>query len=134
MRASLALLALIIIGSLGAGRLQFAAYGWLGPAVVIVFCLGAVSLARLFTTACGTVDRDSFAIVIEVAVKNGLLALLVLTSMFPSHRLEQAGDDAHMIAAAHDGCIFVVLFYSGVALVTGILAALRRKRKAPAPN
>lgn len=133
-RASLVLLALIIIGSLGAGRLQFAAYGWLGPAVIIVFCLGAVTLARLFTTACGTADRDAFAIVIEVAVKNGLLALLVLTSMFPSHRLAQAGADADLIAAAHDGCIFVVLFYSGVALITGILAALRRRRKTLAPS
>lgn len=127
-RASLVLLALIIIGSLGAGRLQFAAYGWLGPAIIIVFCLGAVSLARLFATACGTVDRDSLAIVIEVAVKNGLLALLVLTSMFPAHRLAQAGPNAQMIAAARDGCIFVVLFFSGVALITGILSALRWRR------
>jgi len=127
-RASLVLLALIIVGSLGAGRLQFAAYGWLGPAIIIVFCVGAIYLARLFAYACGTVDRDSFAIVIEVAVKNGLLALLILTSMFPAHMLAQAGPDAQMIAAARDGCIFVVLFFSGVALVTGILTALRRRR------
>ena len=128
-RTSLGLLALIIIGSLGAGRLQFAAYGWLGPAIVIVFCLGAVALARLLAYACGTVDRDAFAIVIEVAVKNGLLALLIVTSMFPIHRLTAvAGPDAHLIAAARDGCIFVVLFFSGVALVTGILSALRRRK------
>jgi len=128
-RASLVLLALIIIGSLGAGRLQFAAYGWLGPAFIIVFCLGAVALARLFAYASGTVDRDSFAIVIEVAVKNGLLALLIITSMFPAHRMAaEAGPNAQMIAAAHDGCIFVVLFFSGVALITGILTALRRRR------
>jgi bile acid:Na+ symporter, BASS family len=127
-RASLVLLALIIIGSLGAGRLQFAAYGWLGPAIIIVFCLGAVILARLLATACGTGQRDSLAIVIEVAVKNGLLALLILTSMFPSHILAAAGPDAQMIAAARDGCIFVVLFFSGVALATGILSALRWRR------
>lgn len=132
-RASLALLALIIVGSLGAGRLKFAAYGWLGPAAVIVFCIGAVVLARLFAHLCGTVERDSFAIVIEVAVKNGLLALLVLTSMFPAHVLAEAGPDAHMIAAARDGCIFVVLFFSGVALATGIVSALH-SRKVLAPG
>ncbi|GFO81162.1 MAG: hypothetical protein A49_07890 [Methyloceanibacter sp.] len=114
-RASLGLLALIIVGSLGAGRLKFAAYGWLGPAAVIVFCIGAVVLARLFAHVCGTVERDTFAIVIEVAVKNGLLALLVLTSMFPNHMLAEAGPDAYLIAAARDGCMFVVLFFSGVA-------------------
>ncbi len=127
-RASLVLLAMIIIGSLGAGRLQFASYGWLGPAIVLVFCLGAVLLARLLATACGTVERDSLAIVIEVAVKNGLLALLIVTSMFPAHRLAQAGPDAQMIAAARDGCIFVVLFFSGVALATGMLTALRARK------
>jgi BASS family bile acid:Na+ symporter len=126
MRSSLVLLALIIIGSLGAGRLQFAAYGWLGPAAIVVFCLGAVYMARLFAYAWGTPPRDSLAIVIEVVVKNGLLALLVLTSMFPSHRL--AGPNAEMIAAAHDGCIFVVLFFSGVALAAGMVSALRRRK------
>jgi BASS family bile acid:Na+ symporter len=128
-RASLCLLALIIIGSLGAGRLQFAPYGWLGPAIIIVFCIGAVYLARFAAYACGMVRRDSLAIIIEVAVKNGLLALLVLTSMFPSHMLTaQAHPEAQMIAAARDGCIFVVLFFSGIALITGIVSALRSRR------
>lgn len=128
-RASLCLLALIIVGSLGAGRLQFEAYGWLGPAVIAVFCLGAVYLTRLFTNACGTAERDSFAIVIEVAIKNALLALLVLTSMFPSHMLtSQAGPEAQVIAAARDGCIFVVLFFSGIALITGMVSAFRWRK------
>ncbi len=133
-RASLVLLALIIIGSLGAGRLQFAAYGWLGPAVIIVFCLGAVILARLFARACGTAERDAFAIVIEVAIKNGLLALLIITSMFPARMMAALdGPHAQMIVAARDGCIFVVLFFSGVGLVIGMLSALRwRKILAPA--
>jgi hypothetical protein len=38
-----------------------------------------------------------------------------------------------MIVAARDGCIFVVLFFSGVGLVIGMLSALRwRKILAPA--
>lgn len=130
-RASLVLLALIIIGSLGAGRLQFEAYGWLGPATILVFCIGAVYMSRAFAHACGTAEQDSFAIVIEIAIKNGLLALLILTSMFPSHIMAaETGPHAQMITAARDGCIFVVLFFSGTGLVVGMLSAFRRRRRA----
>jgi hypothetical protein len=44
-------------------------------------------LVRLFAHACGMAERDTLAIIIEVAVKNALLALLILTSMFPSRML-----------------------------------------------
>lgn len=140
-RASLALLAVIIIGSLGAGRLQFGPYGWLGPAIVALFGVGALLLSRLCGFACGMLERDSLAIVIEVVVKNGLLALLVVTSMFPNELLsggEGQGidaqvlnhDDVSTIMAARDGCIFVVLFYSGFALIAGSATSLRgRKRR-----
>ncbi len=74
-------------------------------------------------------QRGSFTIFIEVAVKNGLLALLVLTSMFPSHMVaENAGPEAQIIAAARDGSIFVVLFFSGVAMITGFLSVLRWRK------
>ena len=77
--AVVSIMAVIIIGSLGAGRLQFGPYGWLGPAIIVVFGLGALYLSRLFTFTWGLIDRDSLAIVIEVVVKNGLLELLVVT-------------------------------------------------------
>lgn len=133
MRASLVLLAVIIIGSLGAGRLQFAAYGWLGPAIIIVFGIGALYLAQLCAFASGMVERDSLAIIIEVTLKNGLLGLLVVTSMFPSHVLGgEGGPDSNIIVAARDGCIFVVLFFSGFALIAGTFTALQgRKARAP---
>lgn len=134
-RASLCLLALIIIGSLGAGRLQFAPYGWLGPAIIILFCVGAVYLTRFATYACEMAEGDSLAIIIEVAVKNGLLALLIVTSMFPSHMLTaQTEQQAQVIAAARDGCVFVVLFFSGTAMITGMVAAIRSRRKLTCNN
>lgn len=128
-RASLFLLGVIIVGSLGAGRLQFAPYGWLGPVIIIVFGVGALLVTRLCAFACGMIERDTLAIVIEVVVKNGLLALLVVTSMFPS-RVLVSGDSqtGKLIAAAHDGCIFVVLFFSGFALVAGSVTSLRRRK------
>jgi len=94
---------------------------------------GTGDLARLFARACGAAERDAFAIVIEVAIKNGLLALLIITSMFPARMMAALdGPHAEMIVAARDGCIFVVLFFSGVGLVIGLLSALRwRKILAP---
>jgi BASS family bile acid:Na+ symporter len=130
-RASLALLAVIIIGSLGAGRLQFGPYGWLGPAIIVVFGLGALCLSRLCALFFGLVDHDALAIVIEVVVKNGLLALLVVTSMFPADMFaNRESEDAKLIIAARDGCIFVVLFFSGFAIFAGSSTSLRgRKRR-----
>ena len=45
--------------------------------------------------------------------------------MFPSHMLAARDPEAQIIAAARDGRIFVVLFFSGIALITGIVSALR---------
>jgi len=130
-RASLVLLGVIIFGSLGAGRLQFGPYGWLGPVIVALFGIVALWLTRLCTVVCGMADRDSLAIVIEVVVKNGLLALLVLTSMFPSDMLAGKNEEeARMIVAARDGCMFVVLFFGAFSIVAGSSFSLRgRKRR-----
>jgi bile acid:Na+ symporter, BASS family len=140
-RASLVMLAVIIIGSLGAGRLQFGPYGWLGPALVALFGVGALFFTRICAFACGLAERDALAIVIEIVVKNSLLALLVVTSMFPQEMLSGGegqnidasgvnNQHASTILAARDGCIFVVLFFSGFALIAGSLASLRgRKRR-----
>lgn len=129
-RLSLVMLGVIIIGSLGAGRLQFAPYGWLGPLVIVAFCIGALYLARLAAYASRVAARDRFAITIEIVIKNGLLALLVITSMFPSHILaDRTGPDAQILAAARDGCIFVVLFFSGTAMIAGFVSVLQSRRR-----
>jgi hypothetical protein len=58
-----------------------------------------------------------------------MLALLLLTSMFPSDILAaQVGPQAEIFAATRDGCIFVVLFFSGVALITGFVSVLKRRK------
>ncbi len=129
-RLSLVLLGVIIVGSLGAGRLQFAPYGWLGPMVIVAFCLGALYLARLAAYASRVAARDRFAITIEIVIKNGLLALLVITSMFPSHIMaDRTGPEAQIITAARDGCIFVVLFFSGTAMIAGFVSVLQSRRR-----
>ena len=128
-RASLVLLAVIIVGSLGAGRLQFEPYGWLGPVAIFLFCLGNVYLSRATSRAAELARPSGFAVTIEATIKNGLLGLLVLTSMFPSHILaERTERDAELIVAARDGCMFVVLFYSGAAMIVGFVSALRSRK------
>ena len=134
-RASLLVLALIIVGSLGAGRLDFAPYGWLGPVIVIVFCLVIQQIGQLSAVAFRLPARDCFAVMAEVTIKNSLLGLLLLTSMFPGDlTADQAGPEAEIIAAARDGCVFVVLFYGGVALVAGAVSVIQRRNDGAAQD
>jgi hypothetical protein len=51
--------------------------------------------------------------------------------MFPAEMLaNRETEDAKLIIAARDGCIFVVLFFSGLAIVAGSSASMRgRKRR-----
>ena len=129
-RASLLVLALIIVGSLGAGRLDFTPYGWLGPLIVIAFCLGIQQLGQFSAIAFRRPDPDCFAVLTETTIKNSLLGLLLLTSMFPDDLMaNRAEPEGKIIAAARDGCVFVVLFYGGAALVAGAVSVIQRRRE-----
>ena len=129
-RISLGLLALIIIGSLGAGRLDLPRYGWLGIAAVAGFCLMIQHLSILTARASKLTGRDGLAIIIEVTVKNVLLAILLLTTMFPQSALSAASPaESAIIEAARNGCTYVVLLYGGVSLAAGAISALQRRKR-----
>lgn len=120
-RGSLVMLGIIIVGSLGAGRLNLAAYGLLGPALVVLFCIAAQNMALLATKGFRLPPSDSLAIVIEVTVRNTLLGLLLITSMFPADLpAPPLGPDPQAVDAARNGCTFVVLFYGGFSFVASI--------------
>jgi len=127
-RISLVLLGVIVIGSLGAGRLDLPRYGLLGLAAVTLFCLVMQQLAVLVTRATRLDGRDALTVVIEVTVKNVLLALLLLTSMFP-HAAFATGDAAHraVIEAARNGCTYAVLLYGGISLMAGAVSIVVRR-------
>ena len=102
---------------------------------MIAFCLAALSLARVAARGFRLPSSDSLAIIIEVTVRNTLLGLLLITSMFPAELpLPPHGPDPAAIEAARNGCTFVVLFYGGVSLVASILPIHWHRRRVTAPK
>jgi BASS family bile acid:Na+ symporter len=128
-RLSLFTLALIIVGSVGAGRVNLLRYGWLGPAAVILFCVGLLQIGRIAARGTGLAEGDCLTIIIEVTIKNGLLALLLLTSMFSHDALRsQDAETMAVIVAVRDGCTYTVLLFGGVSLILGTILVIQRRR------
>jgi len=128
LRLSLFTLALIIVGSVGAGRVNFPRYGWLGPVSVILFCVVLQQIGRIAARGAGVAEGDCLTIIIEVTIKNGLLALLLITSMFPHDALRsQDAETVAVIEAARDGCTYTVLLFGAVSLILGTISVIQRR-------
>jgi BASS family bile acid:Na+ symporter len=118
--ASIGVILLMIVGSAGAGRIDATAYGWVGPAAIVVFSL----LAQQSAMALGRLARlsgpDRLAIGVEVTIRNTNLALLIKASLFPV-----AAGVADPVA---DGALFVALLYGGFALFVALPSCLSNRR------
>lgn len=100
-RISLVLLAVVVISTMTAGRIEMSEYGWEPPLRIVLF--GAIIaivlpfICRLF----GQYDDDTLAIAVEVCIRNVSVGLLIVPFFF-------AGQ------AAQGHVFFTVLFYSAV--------------------
>lgn len=107
-RGSLVVIGLIVVGSLGAGRMDISAFGWSGPLVVVLFAVAIQQISNLVVLACGLRPPEMVAIGVEVTVRNANLAVLIKASLFPA-----------VVGVADpvgDGILFVLLLYGGIAL------------------
>jgi BASS family bile acid:Na+ symporter len=118
LRIGLAVVALMVVGSLGSGRIEPGAYGWGVPAAIIVFCLVGQQVSMLPFYLFRWPRADRMAVGIEVTMRNMNLALLLKARLFPE------------ADALGNGVLFVVLFYAAVALFTGLPLALNHRRLA----
>ena len=76
----------------------------------------------------GVAEGDRLTIIIEVTIKNGLLALLLITSMFPHDALKsQDAETVAVIEAARDGCTYTVLLFGAVSLILGTISVIHRR-------
>jgi BASS family bile acid:Na+ symporter len=117
-RASLIPLALIVVGSLASGRIDVTEYGFGVPALLMLFIYATLFLPRRLVMLLGYCWSDAFTIGIEVAVRNGNLAIALVASLFPA----TAEDDP-----IGRGVFFVTLFYSGGMMVVGLISVARRR-------
>jgi bile acid:Na+ symporter, BASS family len=117
-RLGLVLVAVMVAGALGSGRIQPASFGWKAPLAIVVFCVAAMQLSLLPFRIMGWPKPDAVAVGIEVTMRNMNLALLLAVQLFP------AGDEMG------NGVLFVVLYYGATALVAALPLALRYRRMA----
>ena len=117
-RMSLVPLTMIVVGSLGSGRIDVTEYGLAIPALMVAFVYGSLLIARWIAVLLGYPWVDAFTVGVEVAVRNGNLAIALVASLFPATQ----EDDS-----VGRGVFFVVLFYSGAMMVIGLISVARRR-------
>jgi bile acid:Na+ symporter, BASS family len=120
-RVGLVFVAVMVGGAIGSGRIQPAAYGWKGPAAIVVFCVASMQLSLLPFRLWGWSKPDAVAVGMEVTMRNINLALLLAVKLFP------ATDSTDTLS---NGVLFVVLFYGATALVAALPLAWRYRRQA----
>ncbi|MFK5920866.1 MAG: hypothetical protein QM496_01700 [Verrucomicrobiota bacterium] len=119
-RGSLLALAVLIVGSLGSGRIDVGSYGIRIPLLVFIYCLFIqVVILRGSRYLLKFSHRDSTTLGIESSMKNVNLSLLIAASFFG---LEGPNADFG------GGVLFVLLLYGGVSLAVSAVPAVANFR------
>ena len=80
---SIFIVALIVIGSAGAGRLDLSVFGLSNILIILAFALALASLSLVVPKLLRLPRKDGAAIQIEITVRNTNLGLLLNASLFP---------------------------------------------------
>jgi BASS family bile acid:Na+ symporter len=123
-RLGIVTLVLMVVGSLGSGRIRPGEYGWAAPIAIIAFCALIQQVSILPFRFGGWSVPDRCTVGIEVTMRNINLALLLKASpsLFPAS--DPVGD----------GVLYVVLFYAAVAMIAGLPFALNHRRLVGKPG
>jgi BASS family bile acid:Na+ symporter len=123
-RLGFLVVAVMVTGSLGSGRIQPGEYGWAVPLAIITFCLGSQQLSMLPFRLLGWSRPDCLSVGMEVTMRNLNLAILLKALLFPERDAAAPPDP---VAA---GVLFVILYYAATAMCCGLPLALRHRLKA----
>jgi BASS family bile acid:Na+ symporter len=123
-RLGFVVVAVMVTGSLGSGRIRPGEYGWAAPLAIIFFCLGSQQLSMLPFRVGGWSRPDCLSVGMEVTMRNLNLAFLLKALLFPEPAQSAPPDP---VAA---GVLFVILFYAATAMCCGAPLALRHRLKA----
>jgi len=121
-RLGFVVVVVMVVGSLGSGRIHPREYGWKVPLAIILFCVLAQQAVMLPFRVLRWPRADCLTVGVEATMRNLNLALLLKALLFPA--LEKGRD------ALADGVLFVILYYAGVAMVVATPLALRFRRMA----
>lgn len=120
-RGSLFVILLIVIGALGAGRLDLKSFGLVNIGWVVGFIVVLTIIASTVPRLLGNSFTDVTAIKIEIVVRNTNLGLLIKASLFPAAVgvADPVGDHA----------LFTILLYGGLMLAFGASIIYRTRKK-----
>ncbi|MEX2306672.1 MAG: bile acid:sodium symporter [Pirellulales bacterium] len=117
-RASLVPLTMIVVGALGSGRIDVTEYGLGVPVLLVVFVYASLLLTKWLALLLGYNWSDAFTMGIEVAVRNGNLAIALVASLFPATEKDDP---------IGRGVFFVTLFYAGASMVIAAVSVTWRR-------
>ena len=119
-RASLIVLAVIAVGSLRSGRIDVWEFGWFVPSFLIGLLVLLLLVTRTASYGFGYAAGDAYALAIEVAFRNGNLAILFSSTLF-----DTATPQGQQLSG---GVLYVALFYGGASLVVGAMIVVAQRR------
>lgn len=120
-KGSLTGIGIIVVGSLGAGRLNFANTSGDDIALLFGFIISLTLVGIWLTKGFGLAPEDDRAIEMEVVVRNVNLGFLLKVSLFPA-----VAGQSNPVA---DLALFTMLLYGAWQLATGIFLIFWRRRQ-----
>lgn len=114
--SSIFIIALIVIGSAGAGRLDLGSFGMTNVLLILAFALTLLSLSVIIPKLLRLQVKDGTAIQIEITVRNTNLGLLLTASLFPP---------GHVLGGT---VLMTVLLYGAIMLLFGAGLILYNRR------
>ena len=120
-KGSLLGIGIIVLGSLGAGRLNFANTSTDDIAVLFTFIVSLTLVGVWLTKGFALAQQDNRAIEMEVVVRNINLGFLLKVSLFPT-----VAGESNPVA---DMALFTMLLYGAWQLATGIFLIFWRRRQ-----
>lgn len=111
-RASLALIGLMAVGAASTGRLDPEAYGIMGIAALVIFCLLIQLAAYIVCMSLKLPAADRLAIIIKTNYRNISLAVAIKAVIFPAL--------PGVIDPVGDAVFFTILLYGGVSLFASL--------------
>jgi BASS family bile acid:Na+ symporter len=120
-RGSMLGILLIVLGSVSAGRLDVAVFGYANVLLVTLFALLLAVIAYWLPRLLRLSKPDAIAIEIEVIVRNVNLGILMKASLFPAALSETA--------KLGDMVLLTLLLYGGLQLLVGAALIWRYRRR-----
>lgn len=117
LRAATALLVFYVVASFQSGRIDLTAFGWKTHAAIILLDVLQIAACALLAWVFRVTALESFTCQLEVVIRNVHIGLMLSASLFTAQAEPQTS------AAV----VFVLLYYGGASIVTGIVMTVIRR-------